>query len=47
LGRYAECLKQTIPTGTKNYGGSVVTAGGVLFIAETPIGYFLASPAVP
>ena len=30
------------PTGTENYGGPVVTAGGLLFIAATKDGYFRA-----
>lgn len=34
LGEYAELKAKGIPaTGTENYGGSVVTAGGLLFIA--------------
>ena len=34
LGEYPELKKKGIPpTGTENYGGSVVTAGGLLFIA--------------
>lgn len=36
LGEYEELTKQGIPvTGTKNYGGSIVTAGGLVFIAGT------------
>jgi quinoprotein glucose dehydrogenase len=36
LGTYPELLAQGIPpTGTENYGGPVVTAGGVVFIAAT------------
>ncbi len=36
LGEYAELIKKRIPiTGTANYGGAVVTVGGVLFIAAT------------
>jgi len=36
LGEYTELTKQGIPiTGTKNYGGPVVTAGGLIFIAAT------------
>ena len=36
LGEFEELTKQGIPpTGTENYGGPVVTAGGVLFIAAT------------
>lgn len=43
LGEYAEYKAKGIPaTGTENYGGPVVTAGGVLFIAATPDGKFRA-----
>jgi quinoprotein glucose dehydrogenase len=35
LGDYPEFKARGIHTGTENYGGSVVTAGGVLFIAAT------------
>lgn len=36
LGEYRELTAKGIPpTGTENYGGPVVTAGGVLFIAAT------------
>ena len=36
LGEYPELTTKGIaPTGTENYGGSVVTAGGILFIAAT------------
>lgn len=36
LGIYPELIEQGIePTGAENYGGPVVTAGGVLFIAAT------------
>jgi quinoprotein glucose dehydrogenase len=36
LGEFAELTAQGVaPTGTENYGGPVVTAGGVLFIAAT------------
>lgn len=35
LGDYPEFKAKGIHTGTENYGGSVVTAGGVLFIAAT------------
>jgi quinoprotein glucose dehydrogenase len=36
LGEYAELTKKGIPiTGTRNYGGPVVTKGGLLFIAAT------------
>ena len=34
-GEYPEFKQKGIITGTENYGGSVVTAGGVLFIAAT------------
>jgi quinoprotein glucose dehydrogenase len=35
LGEYPEFAAKGIQTGTENYGGPVVTAGGVLFIAAT------------
>jgi quinoprotein glucose dehydrogenase len=36
LGEYPELTKKGIPvTGTENYGGAVVTKGGLLFIAAT------------
>lgn len=36
LGEYPELAKQDVPTtGTENYGGPVVTAGGLVFIAAT------------
>jgi quinoprotein glucose dehydrogenase len=36
LGEYAELTKKGVPpTGTENYGGPVVTAGGILFIGAT------------
>ena len=36
LGEYPELTQKGIPaTGSENYGGSVVTAGGILFIAAT------------
>ncbi|WP_339925235.1 PQQ-binding-like beta-propeller repeat protein [uncultured Cyclobacterium sp.] len=36
LGEYEELTKRGVPvTGTENYGGPVVTAGGLLFIAAT------------
>ncbi len=35
LGDYPELKAKGIHSGTENYGGSVVTAGGVLFIAAT------------
>jgi len=41
LGEYDELTKRGIPvTGTENYGGPVVTAGGVLFIGATADGKF-------
>ena len=43
LGEFKELTAQGIPpTGTENYGGPVVTAGGVLFIAATKDGMFRA-----
>ncbi len=37
LGEFEELTLQGIPvTGTQNYGGPVVTASGLLFIAATP-----------
>jgi len=37
LGEYPALKKQGVPpTGTENYGGPVVTAGGLVFIAATP-----------
>lgn len=38
LGDYPELKKKGIHSGTENYGGSVVTAGGLLFIAATSDG---------
>jgi quinoprotein glucose dehydrogenase len=36
LGEHPELTKKGIPrTGTENYGGPIVTAGGVLFIGAT------------
>jgi quinoprotein glucose dehydrogenase len=35
LGEYPEFKEKGIVTGTENYGGPVVTAGGILFIAAT------------
>ena len=36
LGEYPELTKRGIkPTGTENYGGPVVTAGGLVFIGAT------------
>jgi len=40
LGEYPEFKAKGIITGTENYGGAVVTAGGVLFIAATRDGKF-------
>ena len=43
LGEYEELTKRGIPvTGTENYGGPVVTAGGLLFIGATADGKFRA-----
>lgn len=43
LGEYPDYKARGIPaTGTENYGGPVVTAGGVLFIAATADGKFRA-----
>lgn len=43
LGEYPELKAKGIPpTGSENYGGPVVTAGGVLFIAATRDGMFRA-----
>lgn len=38
LGEHPAFPQATTPTGTENYGGPVVTAGGVLFIAATQDG---------
>ena len=43
LGEFKELTAQGYPpTGTENYGGPVVTAGGLLFIAATKDGMFRA-----
>jgi quinoprotein glucose dehydrogenase len=42
LGEYPEFRKKGIITGTENYGGPVLTAGGLLFIAATRDGKFRA-----
>jgi quinoprotein glucose dehydrogenase len=43
LGEYHELTAQGIPlTGTENYGGPAVTAGGILFIAASKDEYFRA-----
>jgi quinoprotein glucose dehydrogenase len=43
LGEYPELKNKGIPvTGTENYGGTVVTSGGLLFIAATLDGKFRA-----
>ena len=43
FGEFEELKKKGIPTtGRENYGGSVVTAGGLLFIAATADGKFRA-----
>ncbi len=42
LGENAEFKKKGIITGTENYGGPIVTAGGLVFIAATSDGKFRA-----
>ncbi len=43
LGEYTELSARGIPqTGTENYGGPVVTAGGLIFIGASRDGYFRA-----
>ncbi len=42
LGANAEFKKKGIITGTENYGGPIVTAGGLIFIAATSDGKFRA-----
>ena len=42
LGEYPELKAKGHATGTENYGGPVVTAGGVLFIAASKDGKFRA-----
>ena len=43
MGEYEELKQKGIPaTGRENYGGPVVTAGGLLFIAATADGKFRA-----
>jgi quinoprotein glucose dehydrogenase len=43
LGEYEELTKRGIPkTGTENYGGPVVTVGGLIFIGASKDGYFRA-----
>jgi len=43
LGEYPELIAKGIPaTGTENYGGPAVTAGGLLFIAASKDGMFRA-----
>lgn len=43
LGEFKELTRRGIPkTGTENYGGPVVTAGGLLFIGASKDGYFRA-----
>ncbi|MEJ7912216.1 MAG: PQQ-binding-like beta-propeller repeat protein [Chitinophagaceae bacterium] len=42
LGDHPDFLKDGISTGTENYGGPVVTAGGLVFIAATKDGKFRA-----
>ncbi|MDQ8199362.1 PQQ-binding-like beta-propeller repeat protein [Pelagicoccus enzymogenes] len=46
LGEFEELTSQGIqPTGTENYGGPVVTAGGLLFIGASKDGFFRAFDA--
>ena len=40
LGSYPQFAAKGIRTGTENYGGSVITAGGLLFIGATSDGKF-------
>lgn len=43
LGEFNELIKKGIPpTGTENYGGPVITAGGLIFIAASKDEYFRA-----
>lgn len=43
LGEYEELTVKGIPqTGTENYGGPIITAGGLIFIAASEDGYFRA-----
>ena len=43
LGEFTELSERGIPqTGTENYGGPVVTAGGLIFIGASKDGYFRA-----
>jgi quinoprotein glucose dehydrogenase len=42
FGEHPDFSQATTPTGTENYGGPVVTAGGLLFIAATQDGKFRA-----
>ncbi len=43
LGEYEELTRQGIPkTGTENYGGPILTAGGLIFIGATKDNYFRA-----
>lgn len=43
LGEYEELTKMGVPkTGTENYGGPAITAGGILFIGASKDGYFRA-----
>jgi quinoprotein glucose dehydrogenase len=46
LGEYSELIEKGLPpTGTENYGGPVVTAGGLIFIAASKDEYFRAFDA--
>ena len=43
LGEHKELTRRGIPkTGTENYGGPIVTAGGLVFIGATKDSYFRA-----
>ena len=43
LGEYPKLIERGIPpTGTENYGGPIITAGGVLFIGASLDEYFRA-----
>ena len=42
FGEHPDFIKKGIITGTENYGGPVVTAGGLVFIAATRDGKFRA-----
>ena len=42
IGETKEVLEKGIHTGTENYGGPIVTAGGLVFLAATKDGMFRA-----